>query len=129
MKKIRRFLILWGPAVLWMIIIFVFSSRPSIAVAETPLFNFLVFKFLHMVEYAILFLLILRANKKNGKITQKMFFYSLLISILYAVSDEIHQTFVPTREGRIRDVLIDTAGIAIMYMYIKGRPKALAKII
>ena len=38
---------------------------------------------------------------------------TLLIVFLYAATDELHQLFVPTREGTIRDVLIDTTGAAI----------------
>ncbi len=37
----------------------------------------------------------------------------LLASFLYAASDEIHQAFVPSREGRPMDVLIDTGGAAL----------------
>lgn len=125
MLKFKKIIFLWGPAVLWMLLIFVLSSRPRISVAETPFINFAIFKFLHMVEYAILFFLILRATKYSSKTTRYIFIYAFLIAVLYAISDEIHQSFVPTREGKMRDVFIDTAGIAIMYMYIKRRPNLL----
>ena len=35
-----------------------------------------------------------------------------MIALLYAISDEIHQSFVPTREASVVDVLIDCAGAA-----------------
>lgn len=35
------------------------------------------------------------------------------IAVLYAISDECHQLFVPGRSGEVRDVLIDSAGIAV----------------
>ena len=120
---------LWGPVILWMALIFALSARPSISVAEVPVINFVIFKFLHMVEYAILFFLILRATKYSSKKIRYVFLYAFLLSVLYAISDELHQTFIPTREGRIRDVLIDMAGIVIMYMYIKRRPRLLGKTI
>ena len=37
--------------------------------------------------------------------------YSLLVGALYAITDEIHQLFVPGRSGMIKDVFIDTLGI------------------
>ena len=50
---------------------------------------------------------------------ERSFSISLILSLIYAVTDEIHQTFVPTREGRFRDVIIDLIGILIMYTFIK----------
>ena len=50
-----------------------------------------------------------------------------IISLVFAVIDEIHQTFVPTREGTIRDVLIDAMGIVFMYSYIKNHLNVVRK--
>ena len=75
-----------------------------------------------MIEYAFLYFLLFRGfySLNNYQINLKeKIFLPLLISVVYAISDEIHQTFVPTREGRIRDVFIDSLGITIMYIYIK----------
>ncbi|KMW24635.1 hypothetical protein HMPREF0977_01630 [Clostridium sp. 1_1_41A1FAA] len=41
---------------------------------------------------------------------KKTFFIALLISVLYAISDEIHQYFVPGRACQFRDVMIDSCG-------------------
>ena len=46
--------------------------------------------------------------------------YALLTGLLYVVSDEIHQTFVPGRAGQLRDVLIDTCGVIIGICLIDG---------
>lgn len=46
-----------------------------------------------------------------------VFFYSTLLSLLYAVSDEIHQGFVPERSASALDVCIDTSG-AILGIFI-----------
>jgi hypothetical protein len=40
----------------------------------------------------------------------------VLISILYAVSDEVHQLFVPGRSGSIGDVLLDSTGIGFAFL-------------
>ena len=103
-------------------IIFCLSSKRSISVTDTLLYNFIIFKTLHIIEYVILYFLLFRAlyvgRKKNSEIN-KILIVTFLFAVLYAISDEIHQAFVPTREGRLRDVLIDTFGIFLMYSYIK----------
>jgi hypothetical protein len=47
------------------------------------------------------------------------FILPFLIGVLYAVSDEIHQTFVPGRAGQLRDVLIDSCGVLAGICIIK----------
>lgn len=121
-NRIKKIFFYWLPPILWMGIIFYFSSRERIEVSEKDLLNFLFFKTLHIIEYAFLYFLLLRAfytslGEKYSK--THLFFYVAIFSIFYAISDEVHQTFVPTREGKVRDVLIDTLGIYIMYIYIK----------
>ncbi|MBU2258703.1 MAG: VanZ family protein [Candidatus Omnitrophica bacterium] len=48
--------------------------------------------------------------------------------MLYAVSDEIHQYFVPTRGPSLEDVLIDCAGIIIFYVSLKYLKKFIRKL-
>lgn len=128
MKNIfRKIVLYWSPPILWMGLIFYFSSRTRISVADDYIVNFLFFKTLHVAEYAILYFLIFRSLNILKINAKRVFFYSLIISILYAISDEIHQLFTPTREGRIRDVLIDTLGIFLMYIYIRYKLPTLKK--
>ena len=72
--------------------------------------NHIVRKNAHFIAYLILGLLQVNALYLNGKRGGKAFILALLISFLYAASDEFHQTFVPGRSGELRDVMIDTAG-------------------
>jgi len=60
---------------------------------------------------------------------KKKFFYPSIIAVIYAITDETHQTLIDTRQGKLRDVIIDTAGITIMYIYIKTHLGWLKKII
>lgn len=72
--------------------------------------QFIVRKGAHFCIYLALgFLCYLAMNTYNLKLKTK-FLTALLISFVYAVSDEIHQLFVPGRAGQIRDVLIDFSG-------------------
>ena len=92
--------------------IFFLSGRESVQIADEPLVNFLFFKTLHVIEYAILFILYYRALKNKTA--------ALLLTLLYAVTDEIHQLFVPTREGRLRDVIIDAIGATLAWILINN---------
>jgi VanZ family protein len=104
----KRFL----PALIWMVIIFYFSSRPTASfVADQPVLRFYLLKSFHIVEYAILAILLFFGYKK--------FKFSIPIAYLYAVSDEIHQYFVPGRSCRFTDTLIDLGGILIGSMLLK----------
>lgn len=79
--------------------------------------DFPVRKGAHMSEYAILALLVLLAAYLRGGSGEKRrlrcYGIALGTAALYAVTDEIHQRFVPGRAGRAVDVLIDTCGAAL----------------
>lgn len=72
--------------------------------------NHYIRKLAHFTAYLILGVLVYNlllcyfTNKKS-------LILSLIICLLYAISDELHQVFVPGRAGQIRDVLIDFMGV------------------
>lgn len=124
-----QFMYYWFPPLLWMACIYYMSSQSSIHISTYYLPNFLFFKFLHVIEYALLFFLVFRAfNSLLIKPQIIAFLFSLGISTLYSLSDEMHQLSVPTRQGRIRDIIIDVIGMLIMYTVIK-RIKLLKKLL
>lgn len=117
MKKLIYY---WLPPVMCMFLIFSLSSRQRISVSEITSINFIFFKTLHIIEYAVLFFLLFRAFFKTTTLPlHRIFFITIFISIIYAFTDELHQTFVPTREGSPRDIVIDTIGILLCFMYTK----------
>ena len=125
MSKLLRY---WGPPLLWMIVIFFLSSRESTQVSDVYTWNFIFFKSLHVIEYAALYFLLFRAILQNNtKMKKKAWIMAFVVAMIYAASDEIHQTFVPTREGKVRDVGIDTIGMILMYAYSKYRFTSLKK--
>lgn len=75
---------------------------------EVSAFHTFIRKGAHFFAYFILGILIYRALWGRWK----NFFMALFIAFLYAVSDEVHQLFIPGRSGEFRDVLIDSAGAA-----------------
>jgi len=114
MKKYIRYI----PSILWMLVIFYFSSKNTSSVPIARDLQFYFFKSLHLIEYSILgFLLFFAFINFN---------ISLITGYLYAISDEIHQLFVPGRSGKFTDTLFDLAGILIglyIFKYIQKKFK------
>jgi len=119
-----KFLKFHLPVLLWAALIFLFSSfshpyqilpaawrifRPLPTLTDSSLTEF-IGVVMHFLEFAILSALILRAITQNQKITRKQILLSILLSILYALSDEIHQLFVPERTFQLQDLLVDLLG-------------------
>jgi VanZ family protein len=121
----------YAPLVLWMAVIFFASTGqfsasntailiqpllrwffPNISDERVALFHFLVRKAGHFTEYAVLALLAARAFRASSHTTLRRgwFLAALLLVCVYALSDEYHQSFVPTRTASIYDSLIDMAG-------------------
>lgn len=109
------------PPFVWMAIIFIFSSIPNLELSgEFCLYDFFLRKLAHIAEYAILFLLWNHALGNWKK--------AFAISFVYAIFDEIHQNFVPTRDGRVVDVVVDGAGIYIGWFVLILRKKLKPKV-
>lgn len=124
--------------ILWMLFIFIMSSYNStesanqsgfivniisniLSINNTDTLNFIIRKIAHFTEYFILGLLthnmIYNYNKKT--------YISIIICILYAISDELHQLITPGRNYQIKDILIDSSGsilgIYLLFIYFKIR--------
>jgi VanZ family protein len=96
----------WVLVAVWMGAIFWFSAQPKVAL------NFGQPEFLskaaHVVEYAVLGWLIQRARGDR-----RAWWQSWLIAVVYAATDEFHQSFSPGRAPRVTDVMIDAVGAAM----------------
>ena len=108
----------WGPVVGWCAVIFMLSSIPTHPSPKIIWWDFVLKKTAHLTEYAILYFLVFRAvNKKLKKMINWL--TPFLITIPYAVSDEIHQYFIPGRSCRWYDVMIDISGMLIGLFLIR----------
>jgi VanZ family protein len=87
--------------VLWAAVIFTFSAIPSLGTGLGT-WDFVLRKLAHMTEYAVLAALLARAARNEPR--------AFVLAVAYAVTDELHQSFVRGREGRPLDVAIDAAG-------------------
>jgi VanZ family protein len=75
--------------------------------------NHIVRKCAHFFAYFVLGILTANALRSSGLRGFRLIAAALLVCVLYAVSDEIHQLFVPGRGCQATDVLIDSAGALI----------------
>ena len=120
MRRILTVLYYWLPPVIWMGLIFYMSSQKSITITTNVTTDFVTFKTLHVIEYAFLFFLLYRAFQSVKYLQVHLCgLCAFFITIFYSISDELHQLSIPTRQGRLRDVLFDIVGIIIMYVIIK----------
>jgi len=126
-----RFLSRFAPVVLWLGFIF-FASSNSFSASNTSRFigplvlwlfpdtsqetlttiHFVVRKLAHFSEYALLGILAARAfrTSPNPSIHRYWFLISAALIVIYALLDEYHQSFVPTRTASLVDSLIDISG-------------------
>ena len=95
---------LWAPVVLWAAVIFAFSSVPDLGTGLGT-WDLVLRKLAHACEFALLGALLVRALRDERA--------AFAAGVAYAISDELHQLFVPGRVGSPLDVAIDAAGVAV----------------
>ena len=122
----------WLPVLLWMVFIFVGStdlmsaehtsrflvpflrwlaldiSDPAIATIQL-----FIRKCAHLAEYAILAAFLLRAVRRGQERFARATVTAFILAVVYAIFDEWHQAFVPSRTASPADVAIDTAGALV----------------
>ena len=127
----RRRLWRYGPPLVWATLIFVGSSDllsgshtgkfllgplhwmfPSASEATLAIIHLLIRKAGHLMEYGILAGLTARALRTSSVefLRSRWFWVALTLVVLYSLSDEYHQSFVPTRGASLHDSMIDSAG-------------------
>lgn len=149
----KRAVISWSLMILWMILIFVLSAQSADDSSSTSgniltillkvmypgfkdmdadsqfiileQYQGLIRKSAHFCIYGILGVISFAAYDALNKIKAKAVVpFAFITCVLYAVSDEIHQLFVPGRSCEFLDVLIDSAGallgILALYLIIKS---------
>jgi len=134
----------YGPLAIWMMFIFFASTAefssintsrfigpfllwlfPDLSESQLAAIHFLMRKLAHFTEYAILALLSRRAfvTSANAFIRRRWFELGLLLVASYALLDEFHQSFVPSRTASIYDSAIDVAGGLTVLLIFKLHDK------
>src|SRR5918992_6097812 len=104
----------WIPVAAWAAVIFTVSSIPSLD-SGLGTWDTLLRKLAHVGEYAILGALLYRAIRREPT--------AIALGSLYAVTDELHQSFVAGRNGSPVDWLIDTAGVVAGVVLVSWRSR------
>jgi VanZ family protein len=127
---LRRLLSLVGPPVAVMALIFFLSAQPG-DMEDRAWWDVLLRKIAHVTEYLLLTLVCWRALLgiiPHASAARRLG-AAAGIALLYAATDEFHQTFVTGRHGTPVDVLIDAIGVAIAcalaYRYAERRRRTL----
>jgi VanZ family protein len=151
----RHFLRNWLPVLVWLGVIFFGSTdlmsaehtsrfivpflrwlKPDISPESLASIHFIVRKGMHLSEYAVLTLLLLRAAvcMTNLKRSTPVLCLSVWVACVFvAATDEFHQTFVRSRDASVRDLMIDSAGailgllIGAIFGISRARPTRLEK--
>lgn len=123
MVFVKKFVLHYLPAILWSGVIFYLSSISGLKTgAESFFWEVLLRKLAHVFEYIFLSWLIWRILYDCHKFSiAKSFFYSALIVLIFALSDELHQVFVDGRAGRMADIAVDfSAAISVLGFIAAG---------
>ncbi len=114
MKKFLSIVPRWLPALVLMIVIFIFSSLPSANLPHFDLFDTFIKKGGHVIGYALLAMAFLywfpNAPKK-----------AFLLTVLYACTDEFHQSFVAGRGASLWDVILFDSTGALFGLWLASK--------
>jgi VanZ family protein len=131
LKKTGIFLFYWLPPLTWMSLIFYLSSLSGLP--DFQAFDIAMKKGAHLTVYAILYLLLFRAfhsvRPEGGRPSSWIYAVAAMVAVLYAISDEVHQSFVPFRNATVQDVAIDSVGIFLMSLWIWKKPLLFGRVL
>lgn len=123
MKKYISILPRWIPALLLMLAIFAFSSRPGDELPDFQGWDYFIKKGAHAVGYGLLALSYFHVLKWN----KRYYWLAWLAALLYSATDEFHQSFVPGRHASIFDIfMFDNIGAILAlssHYFYRGKEK------
>ena len=134
----------WLPVLLWAIVIFLFSTEhfaapqssrilgpllhwlfPDITAERVSSIQFVIRKFAHWFEYFVLAVLLYRAlyAESGGRSSVRPAAMTMAFALVWAITDEFHQSLVPSRTASPVDVMIDGFGAlcGTFWMYLRHR--------
>jgi VanZ family protein len=122
-NKARIILFYWFPVFAWCALIYYLSSLPSLRSDFPDDWDMLFRKLAHITEFAVLTFLFFRASaihisKKHSIV------YAVLFALVFAFTDEYHQSFIYGRNGNLFDVTIDSLGIFLAFYLIDRKNSA-----
>ena len=103
----------WLLALAWMGGIYVLSAQSNLVLPVEGWWSGLLSWIAHFTEYAVLASLLWLALRSSPRLARHATAIAFTLAALYALSDEVHQSFVPGRTPDVRDWLVDLAGAAL----------------
>lgn len=107
------------PALFWMALIFWLSNQSILLDIESDAGEKTLYKSAHIIAYAVLAWFWWRALSPQREAVWLLLWLAFGLAVLYGISDEIHQLFVPGRHGRFADVLFDASGALAMILLLR----------
>lgn len=101
----------WLLVFIWAGFIFFLSHQPDLKSGLPQTWEFILGKLAHFFEYAVLCFLLISALSNYRISKKKMVVLAVILSMLYAFSDEYHQSFIPGRTPSVNDLAVDGLGI------------------
>ena len=101
MRRLRA----WLPALLWAALIFFLSSRSSVPGPRIPGID----KVAHLGAYAVLGTALAHGARASALHPA----WGVAVGLLYGISDEVHQSYVPGREPDPADWVADALGVLL----------------
>jgi len=114
----RTWITVYLPPFLWMIFIFYLSAQPVLPGPSIVWADFFFKKMAHMFVYAVLYILWFRVINQNK--AKKQFLIPLVLTMVFAISDEFHQSFVSGRTATLRDLGFDLYGTCVALLQRQG---------
>jgi len=113
----------------WVVRAIIKFLAPGLSGEGVDLIHALIRKLAHVVEYLILGFLLFRAFRGHSNVwwNWRWFFLASIVVLLWAASDELHQSFVSTRTASIVDVGIDVVGgilgqfVTVLWKLLRGK--------
>jgi len=121
MTKGKSFFYFWTPVLLYAGVIFTLSSFPISFPPGLQILN--LDKLLHTIEYGIFGFLLARAFLRASPPFFRRSFqaWAVILAVCYGFTDEIHQSFVPTRDTSSIDLLFDGVGSILAQFFFERR--------
>ncbi len=114
MQKLKEILIRWGPPIVIMLAIAAFSSTPGGKLPNFGSWDAWVKKAGHVIGYALLAVSFWRAIDYS----RNRIWIAWMLSVLYGLTDEFHQSFVPGRHPSLIDAFLFDGGGAVLGLLI-----------
>jgi VanZ family protein len=114
----------WGPALVWMAVIFMLSAQSGLRVTEDAAVDLPIRHVAHMLSYGLLAALLLyglswhQPQRWNSRLAG----LAVILATLYGVTDELHQRFVPGRTGNLVDIGWDFLGAMLGVTLVRFLP-------